>query len=101
MGSKRKVKCIETNVIYNSTLEAAKAIGHKESSSIRACCNGKYDTAGGYHWEYYEEADLPGEVWRYARYFSNNTLYDFDDKYKCSNMGRIKRSDNNHILTGS
>ena len=42
----KKVLCIETNIIYESTCEAKRqtGIGH-----IDACCRGERLTAGGYH----------------------------------------------------
>ena len=46
-----KVLCVETGIIYNSLIEAAKAIGLKASTSITACFSGKAKTAGGYHWQ--------------------------------------------------
>lgn len=48
-GQKIKVKCIETEKIYESFKEAMK-ITKVDSSSISRCCKGKQQTAGGYHW---------------------------------------------------
>lgn len=47
--SRKKIKCIETNKIYQSMDEAKEktGIGH-----IGEVCNGHRKTAGGYHWEY-------------------------------------------------
>lgn len=50
----KKVLCIETNEIFDSLPEAAKA-KNVSSSCICNCCNGKAKTCGGYHWKYYEE----------------------------------------------
>ena len=47
----KKVRCIETNIIYSSIGEAANAI-NKDVSGIGKCCNGKQKTCGGYHWEF-------------------------------------------------
>lgn len=47
----KKVRCIETKVVYNSIKEASiqTEIGY---SGISACCRGIRKTAGGYHWEF-------------------------------------------------
>lgn len=50
----RKVKCVETGVIYESIKEAAEFIG-RDGSSISKCCRGKQDTVAGYHWVYIDE----------------------------------------------
>ena len=50
--NRKKVICIDTNEIFNSIAEAEKV---KNVHNISLCCSGKYKTAGGYHWRYYEE----------------------------------------------
>ena len=47
----KKVKCVETGIVYNSITKASEAI-HKSSSGIIACCKGVQKTCGGYHWKY-------------------------------------------------
>ena len=47
----KKVKCIETNIIYNSTMDAERQTGIY-SSNIAKVCKGRAKTTGGYHWEY-------------------------------------------------
>ena len=47
----KKVYCIETGKIYSSI---AQAIAETGFSSIYACLNGKTNTAGGFHWKYWE-----------------------------------------------
>lgn len=47
----KPVKCIETEMIFNSVSEAGDFIG-KCISGIIACCAGRQKTCGGYHWEY-------------------------------------------------
>ena len=47
----KRVLCIETGVIYESTREAARQTGIAQSS-ISQCCNGKLKTAAGFHWQY-------------------------------------------------
>lgn len=49
----RKVKCIESGVVYNSLKEAGNetGIGYK---NIWKCCRGILKTSGGYRWEYVE-----------------------------------------------
>lgn len=55
MSNKKKkaVRCIETDIIYNSISDAMTYTGI-HGSQICGCCNKKraYNTAGGYHWEY-------------------------------------------------
>lgn len=45
------ILCIETNISYNTITAAAEAIGIT-AGKISECCNGKRQTAGGYHWKY-------------------------------------------------
>ena len=47
----KKVKCIETGVIYNSIKEAA-IINKIHAPNITEACRGRNKTSGGYHWEY-------------------------------------------------
>lgn len=51
--SKTKVLCIETDIQYNSAKEAERITGI-DSTSIGRVCNGKRNTAGGYHWKWIE-----------------------------------------------
>lgn len=48
---KKKVKCIETNIIYESTSEAARKTGLSQQN-ISAVCNHKRQTTGGFHWQF-------------------------------------------------
>lgn len=52
---KKKVRCVETGVIYESTFDAERALGLKRSSVSNAARghNGQ-KTSGGYHWKYIE-----------------------------------------------
>ena len=50
------VRCVETNRLYRSIRDAARAYGIGEDA-ISQCCRGVQKTAGGLHWEYY--ADRP------------------------------------------
>lgn len=49
----RSVLCIETGQVYPSAREAARNIGRAHTGII-STCNGKQQTCGGYHWQYYE-----------------------------------------------
>lgn len=49
--NRKKVKCIETNVIYSSTIEAGLAIGVSNSIISKVCRRIK-NTAKGYHFQY-------------------------------------------------
>ena len=51
---KKRIRCIETDTVYNSTKEAAEALGIK-APNITSCLKGRQKTSGKYHWEYIEE----------------------------------------------
>lgn len=48
---RKKVICIETQEVFNSITEAAKAI-NKSTGNICDCLKGKHKTCAGYHWAY-------------------------------------------------
>ncbi|MBR2727144.1 MAG: hypothetical protein IKD71_04540, partial [Solobacterium sp.] len=50
---KRAVVCVETNITYKSIADASKSL-NVSRVGISACCSGKQNTAGGYHWKYKE-----------------------------------------------
>lgn len=47
----RKIKCIETNQIYNSVSEAGRAL-NIDKGAISRCCNGQQKQAKGYRFEF-------------------------------------------------
>lgn len=47
----KKVRCIETGSIYIGTRDAEVKTGISHAGISRAC-NGEYEKAGGFHWEY-------------------------------------------------
>lgn len=49
------VLCVETNIVYSSLLEAARALGKKSGSHIGEACCGKRKTAYGFHWKFVNE----------------------------------------------
>ena len=49
----KKVKCLDTGVVYPSTMEIQRQFGFNHSN-ISQCCNGKFKQAYGYHWRYVE-----------------------------------------------
>lgn len=52
----KKVQCIETGQIFNSTAEANEYLGkNRHSTNIQACCNGRNKIAYGFHWKYIEQ----------------------------------------------
>lgn len=51
---KRKVRNIETGMIFNSVNEGGAYYGKPKDHHINECCQGKRKTALGYHWEYIE-----------------------------------------------
>ena len=46
-----KIRCIETNIIYNSLREAERETGCAHNH-ISECVRGLTKTCGGFHWEY-------------------------------------------------
>lgn len=48
LSQNKKVRCIETNEIYPSSLIASQLL--KIPNHIGSCCKGKRKTCGGYHW---------------------------------------------------
>lgn len=64
----KKVKCVETGIIYNSIKDASlitgansKDIGKAASHYVRPHDGRLIDKAGGYHWEFVEEERLTEE----------------------------------------
>ena len=53
MGTRKKIKCVETGIIYNSVEEAAKEY-NITGNAISACARGDNKTCMGYHWAYVE-----------------------------------------------
>lgn len=52
----KKVLCVETGIVYNSTREAERETGINHNGINQAAkINGKQKTAGQYHWQYIEE----------------------------------------------
>lgn len=52
--TKRKIVCIETNIVYPSAKEIERIFGYANTNII-ACCKGKLYTAYGLHWKYVED----------------------------------------------
>ena len=50
-AKKKKVLCLDTGRVYESSMEAGRHIG-KDSRSIRAAASGQQKTAYGFHWQY-------------------------------------------------
>ena len=51
INNSKAVQCVETGVIYKSAAEAERLTGIR-ASSISQARNGKYKTAGGFHWKF-------------------------------------------------
>lgn len=51
---RKRVKCVETGVIYNG-IRCAGAKNGICHQNIGQCCKSPNNTAGGYHWQYVEE----------------------------------------------
>ena len=54
--NRKKVKCIETEVIFNSIKEASEWV-KISNTGITHCLKGEQKTAGGYHWIYINEGE--------------------------------------------
>ena len=50
------VKCIETNITYESLADAERKTGIL-GETISRCCRGKQKTASGFHWEFVQKGD--------------------------------------------
>ena len=53
----KKIACVETGIVYDSLVSAAKAFGYKKSNNIWAACNDNKKTFCGYHWQYVEDEE--------------------------------------------
>lgn len=51
---RKQVRCIETDIIYESVREAGKILNCNPGNILK-CCKGKRKTCGGYHWEYVDK----------------------------------------------
>lgn len=52
----KAVKCLETNKVYNSIVEAARDVNISPCNIVNAC-KGRILSAGGYTWRYVEKGD--------------------------------------------
>lgn len=50
----RAVLCVETGVVFDTIKEAGEFKGGSPKNII-ACCRGRLNTSGGYHWRYVDE----------------------------------------------
>ena len=76
-------KCIG---VWNGFQEIKNELGF-DTRSIYDACRGKNETAYGFKWEYYEEPDLEGEIWK-----QHSAL-----NIQVSNKGRIKKIKKNGL----
>lgn len=53
LKNRKKIICLETNIIYDGITTAFKETNIK-IANIQSACSGRSKTAGGYHWCYYE-----------------------------------------------
>lgn len=53
----KKVICIETERIFDSTRAVERELG-LDQSSVSKCCREKRKTTGSYHFKFYEEGDI-------------------------------------------
>lgn len=69
----KQVRCIETGEVYSSTHDVQRQLGIAQSS-ISSCCNGKRNSAGGYHFEYL--SDIEANAHHRAQYRHDNSETD-------------------------
>lgn len=50
-ANSKKILCVETGEVFDSTRDAERKTG-VYNSNISSVCNGRYKTAGDYHWKY-------------------------------------------------
>ena len=84
-GTKIKQIDIETGEVLKvwdkiTTAEKELNIPHRSGANIVAVCRGAQKTAYGFKWEYFNEEDLEGEIWK-----KHPTL-----DLECSNKGRVR-----------
>ena len=66
-----KVICEETGIVYNTITEASEELGICYTG-ICSCCSGNRETAGDYHWYYFE---LDDEIFEDVDYDSPEIIY--------------------------
>ena len=59
--NKKKVKCIETGIIYESIMDASIKIGINDNS-ISKCCNKTQTNCNGYHFEFINDTDISKNI---------------------------------------
>ena len=52
----KKIQCIETQEVFDSIKDAAKAI-NRSTGNICDCLAGRNKTTAGYHWKYYDQKE--------------------------------------------
>jgi hypothetical protein len=84
----RKVGTTEW-IKYNSLTDASRQL-NLERKDLRSVCNGKRHKAGGYEFKWVEQPDEEGEVWRLAKYLTQEMEMLEHHGYEVSNKGRWK-----------
>lgn len=72
-GSAKMVRCIETGEVFNSGKEASRDL-NIHAGSIGACCRGKRNSAGGYHFEHLSATEENAHHRAQYRYNNSETL---------------------------
>ena len=65
-GPIRKIRVIETGIVYDNLHECAKAIG-SDSGNVSRCLHGKFDSVKGYHLEYADDEKTPPFLFPHQR----------------------------------
>lgn len=61
ISTRKKVQCIETNIIYDSIADAAQKTGLNEKG-ISQCCNKMQINCKGYHFKFINETDIKKNI---------------------------------------
>lgn len=90
--STRKIRCVETSMIFNSLKECADFFGLKSAANISSVCNGRQKTYKGFHLEYYTDTDR-----RIKKVMCINDGRIFETQKECAEFYGINRSTLNYI----
>ena len=84
---------------YNTTGEAAKAIGLKGYSSIALCCKGKIGSVKGYLWRYEGFENIPHKKPRHRRVIKKSLSGEYIETYdSIASAGTENRIEQTSIL---
>jgi hypothetical protein len=86
-NSSKAVLCVETGLVYKSTMEAERMTGIG-NSRISGCANGNTEMAGGYHWKYLDESKHNGNYGTTRDWVAEK----LGKRVRCINDGKVYTS---------